>query len=50
VLHFSVIKWVTFRLTNIPVLRNLAQVLPLTYFVSGLRGAMLNAGGPAAPR
>ncbi len=29
-----------------PVLRNLAQVLPLTYFVNALRGAMLSGGGP----
>ena len=28
-------------------LRNLAQVLPLTYFVNALRGAMLSGGGPA---
>ena len=30
-----------------PVLRSLAQVLPLTYFVNALRGAMLDGGGPA---
>lgn len=30
-----------------PVLRHLAQVLPLTYFVNALRGAMLGGGGPA---
>jgi ABC-2 type transport system permease protein len=30
-----------------PTLRHLAQVLPLTYFVNALRGAMLSGGGPA---
>jgi ABC-2 type transport system permease protein len=30
-----------------PVLQSLAQVLPLTYFVNALRGAMLDGGGPA---
>jgi ABC-2 type transport system permease protein len=30
-----------------PFLQNLAQVLPLTYFVNALRGAMLSGGGPA---
>lgn len=30
-----------------PALRSLAQALPLTYFVNALRGAMLDAGGPA---
>jgi ABC-2 type transport system permease protein len=30
-----------------PILRSLAQVLPLTYFVNALRGAMLSGGGPA---
>ena len=35
-----------FPLNAMPlVLRNLAQVLPLTYFVNALRGAMLG-GGP----
>jgi ABC-2 type transport system permease protein len=29
-----------------PILRHLAQVLPLTYFVNALRGAMLEGGGP----
>jgi ABC-2 type transport system permease protein len=29
-----------------PVLRYLAQALPLTYFVRALRGAMLDGGGP----
>ena len=29
-----------------PVLRSLAQILPLTYFVNALRGAMLSGGGP----
>jgi ABC-2 type transport system permease protein len=29
-----------------PFLRSLAQVLPLTYFVNALRGAMLGGGGP----
>jgi ABC-2 type transport system permease protein len=29
-----------------PALRNLAQVLPLTYFVKALRGAMLGGDGP----
>lgn len=29
-----------------PALQNLAQVLPLTYFVNALRGAMLSSGGP----
>ena len=29
-----------------PVLRGLAQILPLTYFVRALRGAMLGGGGP----
>jgi ABC-2 type transport system permease protein len=31
-----------------PVLRHLAQALPLTYFVNALRGAMLGGGGPIA--
>jgi ABC-2 type transport system permease protein len=31
-----------------PALRHLAQILPLTYFVNALRGAMLTGGGPAA--
>jgi ABC-2 type transport system permease protein len=30
-----------------PVLRHLAQALPLTYFVNALRGAMFGGGGPA---
>ena len=30
-----------------PILRSLAQLLPLTYFVNALRGAMLCGGGPA---
>jgi ABC-2 type transport system permease protein len=30
-----------------PFLQNLAHVLPLTYFVNALRGAMLSGGGPA---
>jgi ABC-2 type transport system permease protein len=30
-----------------PALRQLAQALPLTYFVKALRGAMLTGGGPA---
>jgi ABC-2 type transport system permease protein len=30
-----------------PVLRHLAQALPLTYFVNALRGAILTGGGPA---
>ena len=30
-----------------PALWSLAQVLPLTYFVNALRGAMLTGGGPA---
>ena len=29
-----------------PALRHLGQVLPLTYFVNALRGAMLGGGGP----
>jgi ABC-2 type transport system permease protein len=29
-----------------PFLRHLAQMLPLTYFVNALRGAMLSGGGP----
>lgn len=29
-----------------PLLRGLARVLPLTYFVNALRGALLNGGGP----
>ena len=29
-----------------PVLRAVAQMLPLTYFVNALRGAMLSGGGP----
>jgi ABC-2 type transport system permease protein len=29
-----------------PVLRHLGQVLPLTYFVNALRGAMLGGSGP----
>ena len=29
-----------------PLLRHVAQVLPLTYFVDALRGAMLASGGP----
>jgi ABC-2 type transport system permease protein len=38
-----------FPLEEMPsALRNLAQVLPLTYFVNALRGAMLTGGGPAA--
>lgn len=36
-----------FPLEGMPqALRHLAQVLPLTYFVNALRGAMLNGGGP----
>jgi len=31
-----------------PLLRGIAQVLPLTYFVRALRGAMLTGGGPKA--
>jgi ABC-2 type transport system permease protein len=31
-----------------PLLRRIAQVLPLTYFVDALRGAMLVGGGPTA--
>jgi len=31
-----------------PLLRHIAQALPLTYFVGALRGAMLTHGGPAA--
>jgi ABC-2 type transport system permease protein len=31
-----------------PLLQRIAQVLPLTYFVDALRGAMLVGGGPAA--
>ena len=30
-----------------PVLQSLARMLPLTYFVNALRGAMLSGGGPA---
>jgi ABC-2 type transport system permease protein len=29
-----------------PALRHIAQVLPLTYFVDALRGAMISGGGP----
>ena len=29
-----------------PLLRHMAQMLPLTYFVNALRGAMLGGGGP----
>lgn len=37
-----------FPLEGMPTaLRHLAQVLPLTYFVNALRGAMLTGGGPA---
>jgi ABC-2 type transport system permease protein len=37
-----------FPLEGMPeVLRHMAQVLPLTYFVDALRGAMLTGGGPA---
>jgi ABC-2 type transport system permease protein len=37
-----------FPLEGMPdVLRRMAQVLPLTYFVDALRGAMLTGGGPA---
>lgn len=36
-----------FPLEGMPqALRHLAQVLPLTYFVNALRGAMMNGGGP----
>ena len=36
-----------FPLEEMPTaLRTLAQMLPLTYFVDALRGAMLSGGGP----